>query len=423
MISVLQDRDFCCQKLESVITLITRLLSDNYPHTDSRLALESIKRLHQTDKDLLKSISPADKSDTITEFCRRVNVNIAAFHPFLGMLLRSSNLRNAFEIYFPLKLLAIDLLESKIHIVICSEWNFSPYTYTTVPKELPDYIFIGLPASECDNPLIMPLAGHELGHIVWHRTKAKAEFETVIQTEILNRYRSNWQSFQRIFNQQTTVDRLETDLFVRRIWLQSYELAVRQLQEVFCDFVGIFIFGRSFLYSFRYLIAPNLGYDRSANYPKLKLRALYMQQAAIKHGLPAIDGFVEAFSERDLVLSPASEFILKMADETTEGLYKQLLDVVDRYRGKALPFTEGASKEEHARDCFMKLVPPASVENVSTIINAAWSIYLGLDNWDILGNIADADTRNTEKRRVLKDLVLKSLEVHEYNKRTDRNAA
>jgi hypothetical protein len=96
---------------------------------------------------------------------------------FLGLLLRSSNLRNAFEIYFPIKILSTELLEHNTCVVLSSEWEFSPFIYPVALDELPEFVFIGIPASECHNPLILPLAGHELGHVVWRRKGAEAEFD------------------------------------------------------------------------------------------------------------------------------------------------------------------------------------------------------------------------------------------------------
>jgi hypothetical protein len=39
-------------------------------------------------------------------------------------------------------------------------------------KDLPDLMFIGLPACEADNALIVPLTGHELGHSLWRMPPA-----------------------------------------------------------------------------------------------------------------------------------------------------------------------------------------------------------------------------------------------------------
>jgi hypothetical protein len=169
----------------------------------SRLHLDQIRPhglvrildVYQADRDLLLSIDPSAAQDTILEYCRRVNINLVRFKAFLGFLLRSSNIRNAFELYFPIKILALELLEQRTAIVLSSEWNFSPYTYPVALPELPEFIFIGIPASKSQNPLIMPLAGHELGHVVWRRKGAKKEFDPLIRTEIIRLYKEKWPRF------------------------------------------------------------------------------------------------------------------------------------------------------------------------------------------------------------------------------------
>jgi hypothetical protein len=46
-----------------------------------------------------------------------------------------------------------------------------------------------------------------------------------------------------------------------------------------------------------------------------------------------------------------------------------------------------------------------------------------LDDWSILEDIKDVKKQRGEKLRVLRDLVLKSLEVYEYHKRLEKHAA
>lgn len=57
-------------------------------------------------------------SEYITE-----NMNI------LGMILRSTNVRNPFELYFPFKRLAKTLLDGNVKLLMSSEWDFVPFTY------------------------------------------------------------------------------------------------------------------------------------------------------------------------------------------------------------------------------------------------------------------------------------------------------
>jgi hypothetical protein len=100
MNSASSNKDFCIQKVDSAISLVERLIDGDYPHLDSRDALVKILGVYRGDRDLLLSIDPAAAEDTVLEYCRRVNINLVRFKAFLGLLLRSSNIRNAFELYF-----------------------------------------------------------------------------------------------------------------------------------------------------------------------------------------------------------------------------------------------------------------------------------------------------------------------------------
>jgi hypothetical protein len=416
------DKDFCSQKLDAVINLVRRLLADDYPHQDSERALKKILEFYEQERALLESIDETAQLNTILEFCRRININIVLLKPFIGLLLRSSNLRNAFEIYFPIKVLAAELLDEETCVVLSSEWAFSPFTYPVALEQLPKFVFIGVPASECHNPLVVPLAAHELGHVVWRRKGVKSEFDPVILATILDIYRSRWDDVKKLFDSTLDVGKLDTDMFIRGIWAQSYKVAQRQLEEVFCDLLGVYVFGQAFLLSFRYLIAPSLGQARNVFYPRPRSRAEYMQSAAISYGLPKIGDFVDAFNAQDVALPPAERFMIEVADAATEKLHEQLPAIVKKYSGKADHFNTGSSHENQIGRNLQNLVPSASVTSVSAIVNAAWELRLNVDDWDILGTMTDQISRRAEKLRILRDLVLKSFEVYEFRKRIEKNA-
>lgn len=416
------DKSFCVQKIDSAIGLVDRLLDGEHPHDDSKLALQQLRAVYERDKQLLLSQDDSIANDTLLEFCRRANVNLVRLKVFVGFLLRSTNIRNAFEFYFPIRLLASELIGKKAPVVLGSEWNFSPYTYPAALDELPDFIFIGIPASECQNPLILPLAGHELGHVIWRRKGGQKKFDPKIRITVLDLYRANWDEFKKYFGATADINQIDSDLFLQRIWAKSFELARSQLEELFCDSVGVYVFGQSFLHSFRYLLAPSLGQFRSVAYPRIRSRAKYMHAYAISLGMNAIAGFEESFSDSDQTFSQSDAFMLKMADEAVDKLHTDLPNLVEKYHGVAEKFTTGRGEEEGARVCLRALIPPSTVRSVAAIVNAAWDIRLTIDEWGILTNVENADQRRIEKQRILTDLVLKTFEVYEFQKRTTPNA-
>jgi len=69
-------------------------------------------------------------------------------------------------------------------LIVSSEWEFSPFVYRSITG-FPGFVLIGLPATESSNPLVIPLAGHELGHSVWERNKLAGYFNSRIRQSIL----------------------------------------------------------------------------------------------------------------------------------------------------------------------------------------------------------------------------------------------
>jgi hypothetical protein len=94
--------------------------------------------------------------------CQIANMTISRFHSLLRFVLRSTNVRNAFELFDPLLRMSQKLIGKDTKLILSSEWSFSPFTYVGVFPELPGFVFIGIPASESGNALIIPAAGHEL---------------------------------------------------------------------------------------------------------------------------------------------------------------------------------------------------------------------------------------------------------------------
>jgi hypothetical protein len=60
---------------------------------------------------------------------------------------------------------------------------------------------------------------------------------------------------------------------------------------------------------------------------------------------------------------------------------------------------------------------------MTAVVNAAWEIRLEIDTWAILADVEDEVRRKKEKLRILRDLVLKSFEVYEFQKRVQKYEA
>lgn len=214
--------------------------------------------------------------------CADASLDIAVYLPLLGFFLRSTNVRNAFEIYGPLRRIARQLIGGNTQLVLSSEWDYSPFTYTRIGF-LPDFVLIGFPATESDNPHILPLAGHELGHTLWAVRDVDKDILPVLKTTIVTELQSNWAKYEEFFP-GTQKTQLSTDLVAMAIWSDALDWSLGQAEEAFCDFVGLRIFGTSYLEAFSFLIAPRLGQRRLEVYPSIQDRVAYMCQAAQASG-------------------------------------------------------------------------------------------------------------------------------------------
>lgn len=159
--------DYTHEKLVSFSRQIEELLASDFPIPKTRNStLKPIQALFVKELARIDDVRPA--TDAVKKAaCAHANFMIKQFLPILGFILRSTNVRNAFELADPITRLSKQLLNTDLTFVLSSEWEFSPLTYTLSFEELPDVVFLGLPSFESANALVVPLAGHELGK---HRT-------------------------------------------------------------------------------------------------------------------------------------------------------------------------------------------------------------------------------------------------------------
>ena len=155
------------QKLLCISAELERLRRGDFPHEHSKECLLSIEQLFLDQMGRVEAIDTDTSPPVQQAVCLNANMVIFRYHSLLGFVLRSTNIRNSFEIFDPLLRISKCLLGPDARLVLSSEWSFSPFTFSQVFPELPGFVFIGLPASESNNALIIPAAGHELGHTVW----------------------------------------------------------------------------------------------------------------------------------------------------------------------------------------------------------------------------------------------------------------
>lgn len=395
----MQDREFADQKLRSAIQLADSLLAGDWPHRDSEDALKRIRKLLQGKLDDLIKLDDGANIEVIKSHCKEARSSISQYMGFLGFILRSSNVRNAFEIYEPLCRLGKELLGEDLRIVVGSEWNYIPFIYPTPAELLSDYIFVGLPASEGQNALLVPIAGHELGHAVWRRTPLKRFFSKMIQEGIVSRIQNDWPNFKELFSNFTS-EQIGEDLVARTIWGKSYEFSERQCEEIFSDVLALWIFGEGFIHAFRYLLFPNQGVRASNFYPSNGSRAEFITKASGGFGDKTAYSLIDLFPKEEI----SKDKLLTLADETTRQLVPDIIAQVRAHceeKKIKRPTPEG---KEAARRSLWEIKPTKNHDTIADIINAAWEIRLKVREWEIVG------VKEARKLYILNDLVFKSFE-------------
>jgi hypothetical protein len=143
-------------------------------------------------------------------------------------------------------------------------------------------VLIGLPACEAGNALIISLAGHEIGHSIWQHYKLEKTLTSEITKTLEDTYKANFSTLVSHLPFLKGQDPIQ-NLFSATYLGDSLDYLMSQCEEIFCDIIGIRLFGEGFLYSFLYLLAPNRG-NRSEYYPTLPSRATYLEDLATASG-------------------------------------------------------------------------------------------------------------------------------------------
>jgi len=152
---------FARHRLTAFREELERLEHAEFPYPSAEAALQKIKGVFVEHTKMLDLLGADSDPDTISQVCQQQLTDLWDYLPFLGFILRCTNVRNAFEIYTPLERLAWRVLGREVKLLLSSEWDYSPFVYTQ-DTLLSGFVFIGIPAHESRNPLVAPLAGHEL---------------------------------------------------------------------------------------------------------------------------------------------------------------------------------------------------------------------------------------------------------------------
>src|SRR5208282_3438196 len=322
---------FARNRLTAFQEELARLEHAEFPYPAAEAALQRIKEVFVKHSKMLDMLGEDSDPNTVNQVCRQQLTDLWDYLPFLGFILRATNVRNAFEIYTPLQRLAWRILGPKAQLLLSSEWDYSPFVYTQDPL-LRDFVFIGIPAHESGNPLIAPLAGHEMGHALWAEVVESSlwhpAFLTRLKESILNKIRARWDVFHSLHQEIGSPNDLETELFATAAWAPAFAWARRQSEEYFCDFVGLRLFGESFLFAFAHLLFPVLEGMRALHYPNMMRRVRFQLQAAHQFGINPPPDYEAWFKDR---AEPSDDdrhekFLVELADSAADDIAPGLID-------------------------------------------------------------------------------------------------
>ena len=354
---------FAKRKLAQIKAEISRVRTSDFHHPGVKRVLDRIEqRFDRLIRDI-ERVTPAARTDTLHQYNLTVNVNVDYFHRVIGIILRSTNARNSFEIYDPLLRIAKRLLGLDTVLILSSEWEFVPFSTPSIFGGVPNCTVVGLPVMEVANALVIPLAGHELGHAVWRARDFNDKIAIEREAALSKAFEARQDEFERhVGSHSDILSRLATNE-----WGQIPLEAMQNIcEEIFCDMLGVRLFGMGYLYAFEYLAAPSLGETDLREYPSFDVRARYLVEAMSEIidietkcdlGLhdtspesvgalwPGLDGYATRFSaDAGRKLDDYDSFLLESAHQACETLVPRLRELatevcnVDDQNPSPVPF-------------------------------------------------------------------------------------
>jgi hypothetical protein len=400
------------QKLRNILRTIESLLEGDFPISSGKDALIILKKVFlELDVKIERANKLDQRSSTIT-VSNNINLKISQYLPILGFILRSTNVRNAFELLDPLQDIAEKVLGGNPQLLLSSEWDYVPFAFPQTLEDLKSFILIGMPASEAASSLLLPLAGHELGHAVWRNRGIEGAFSAKIQENSESAFNGtrNFADFRKQFPNYDPDDFIAKQISLEVI-SEIVTTAVFQTEEIFCDIFAYAVFGESYVHAFAYILAPGFGSVPGSSYPSNRARIDALRSLALKEGATLPDIRALNLNEHDRARDPQERFILRIAEESAANLVDELWETVLKILTEGNVSRPNSIRSKRHLHEISQGIPSHQPNCLGDIVNAGWSYYKQVEGDGL--NISDKLNRFD----TLNEIMLKSIEVLEYNRR------
>lgn len=402
------------RRIDAFIEQIDVLAASSFPHDDGRAALAAIRK-HCKDLQADLDLPVGVRTDVVDHLCLNLLDKVDKFTAILGFILRSTNVRNPFELHYIVKKLVSRALDGDVSLLISSEWTYVPFTYPMSVDQLPDAILIGTPAPESGNPLLIPLAGHEVGHSAWRMYGCSPLYARMANQAVKEEIDRNKEAGKALL-EAAPLKALDKD----RVINQCAGHVMEQLEEIFCDLFGLYLFGYGFIAAFDYLLGPG-GHVRGLDYPSDDQRMAILVEAAGDKVEGALDLRLDAaMAAHWTVAAPslADKAGAEIVDAVTRSMVPQVrTDLFARLQSLGIN-----PPQQHVIDnvlqAFERGEPYPERVELGEIVSAGWHRLRALDLAPCRGADEEEKRGNRSKSyKVLADLVLKTIEVAEYHDR------
>lgn len=365
-------------------------------------ALKTIGSEIQRLRSVLDEVITFDDEAFLLRHAVLINQKLYNLTNYLGILLRSTNLRNSFEASFAFEEMSRKLIGEDDRLIISSEWDSTPFYIPNPPAVLEGYVFIGMPAFASRNALLLPLAAHELGHAIWRIRSIDGPLITTADIHLRSEIEKDEPAFIRDFG-------LEQNLFLSsekdRVISDCLKLVGSQCEEIFCDIFGATLFGKSYLYAFDFFLSPGFG-TREFDYPSLLDRIAFMKEVTTVSE-PEILNNESIAKATPQVRSPP---LVVLADKITSLLIPGILKVANEIASRIEYNRTGNDTIEELIKNLDIGIPPRRPASPIDILNAIWTVFLKKQSID------DSLDNRIKLTDLMTNLCLKSLEIYEYNR-------